>query len=199
MDKVRLEIVGLTTGQSQKSSYTLILGEEGGQIKLPIVIGAFEAQSIALVMENIKPQRPLTHDLLKNFASEYGIRIIEVYINNLVEGVFYSRLICEADGDIREIDARTSDAVAMALRFDCPIYTNRQILDNAGIILEEEMEETPDRPDVEEDVLKPPSGKDEYSSMTMEELEILLDEAIQVEDYDKAALIRDEINQRSKN
>lgn len=200
MEKVKLEIIGLTTGQSNKSSYTLILGEVGGQMKLPIVIGAFEAQSIALVMEGIRPQRPLTHDLFKNFASEFGVTLNEVYINNLVEGVFFASLICtNKDGQVVEIDSRTSDAIALALRFSCEIYTNRMILENAGIILQEEdISSEPERPISDEDVFRE-EGSEQYHSLTLEELQILLDEAIQVEDYDKAALIRDEINKRQRN
>lgn len=201
MDKVKLEIVGLTTGQSQKSSYTLILGEVEGQMKLPIVIGAFEAQSIALVMEGIRPQRPLTHDLFKSFADQFEVSIEEVFINNLIEGVFYAKLICTSkDGDVVEIDSRTSDAIALALRFKCPIYTNREILNNAGIILEDEdISEEPERPQSDIEPVSPGGDDDEFSALSLDELRTLLDEAIQVEDYDRAALIRDEINNRQRN
>lgn len=201
MEKVKLEIVGLTTGQSNKSSYTLILGEVNGQMKLPIVIGAFEAQSIALVMEGISPQRPLTHDLFKNFAIEFDITLKEIYINNLIEGVFFASLICEDKNGLQvEIDSRTSDAIALALRFSCDIFTNRSILESAGIILqEEEITDEPQRPESDDDVYIKEEGTEMYNSLSLEELQILLDEAIQVEDYDKAALIRDEINKRQRN
>lgn len=195
MEKVELEVVGLTSGHSQKSSYTLILGEVDGRVKLPIVIGAFEAQAIALYLEKIKPQRPLTHDLFTSFAQSFQIKVKEVLINDLVEGIFYSRIVCQANGETVEIDARTSDAVALAIRFSCPIYTKKEILQNAGIELEDEAAENPEH--VDEDFMTRISQGEDYSELNMDELKELLDEAIQVEDYDKAAQIRDEINRRS--
>lgn len=195
MEKVELEVVGLTSGHSQKSSYTLILGEVDGRVKLPIVIGAFEAQAIALYLEKIKPQRPLTHDLFTSFAQSFHIKVKEVLINDLVEGIFYSRIVCQANGETVEIDARTSDAVALAIRFSCPIYTKKEILQNAGIELEDEAAENPEH--VDEDFMARISQGEDYSELNMDELKELLDEAIQVEDYDKAAQIRDEINRRS--
>jgi len=194
-NRVELNIVGLTSGHSQKSSYTLILSEKGGFTKLPIVIGAFEAQSIALFLEKIKPQRPLTHDLFTSFAQSFKIKLKEVFINDLVEGIFYSRLICQSGEEIVEIDARTSDAVALAIRFNCPIYTKKEIMLSAGIELEEESDESPERSD--EDLIMQISSNTGYSDLSLEELNELLEEAIQVEDYDKAALLRDEIKKRS--
>ncbi|MCB9246439.1 MAG: bifunctional nuclease family protein [Flavobacteriales bacterium] len=195
MEKVELEVVGLTSGHSQKSSYTLILGEVDGQTKLPIVIGAFEAQAIALYLEKIKPQRPLTHDLFTSFAQSFRIKVKEVLINDLVEGIFYSRIVCQSNGETVEIDARTSDAVALAIRFGCPIFTRKDILLNAGIELEDEIPDNPEQ--VDEDIMARISHSQDFSDLSMEELKELLDEAIQVEDYDRAAQIRDEINRRS--
>lgn len=193
--RVELNIVGLTSGHSQKSSYTLILSEKGGLTKLPIVIGAFEAQSIALHLEKIKPQRPLTHDLFTTFAQSFKIRLKEIFICDLVEGIFYSRLICQKGEEIVEIDARTSDAVALALRFRCPIFTKKEIMLSAGIELEEEAEENPERSDA--DLVMNIGGGENFSDLNLEELNELLDEAIQVEDYDKAAMLRDEIKRKS--
>jgi len=195
MERVQLDISGLTSGHSQKSSYTLILSEKDGNTKLPIVIGAFEAQAIALYLENIKPQRPLTHDLFKSFANSFKIKVKEVFISELVEGIFYSRIICESDSEKVEIDARTSDAVALAIRFKCPIYTSREIMNSAGIELEEEAEEVPERSD--EDLMMKIGSSEDFSSLDLDELQEMLDEAIQVEDYDRAARLRDEINKRS--
>lgn len=198
MDKIELEIAGLASGHTSKNtSYTLILGEVGGDRRIPVVIGSFEAQAIALVLENIKPQRPLTHDLFKNFSEEFGIEVVEVFISNLVEGVFYSRIKCIKDDQIVELDARTSDAIAIAVRFDCPIYTNSIIMNAAGIAPEFEEEETPGRPDREIDEFMQNIGNNaDYTGLELEDLEILLQEALQEEDYDKAAAIRDEMNKR---
>ncbi len=195
MERVKLDISGLTSGHSQKSSYTLILSEKEGNTKLPIVIGAFEAQAIALYLENIKPQRPLTHDLFKSFANSFKIKVKEVFISELVEGIFYSRIICESDAEKVEIDARTSDAVALAIRFKCPIYTSREIMNSAGIELDEETEEAPERSD--EDLMMKIGSSEDFSNLDLDELQELLNEAIQVEDYDRAARLRDEINKRS--
>lgn len=198
MEKVALEIVGLTTGHAQKGSYTLILGEVGGEVKLPVVIGGFEAQAIALEIEKIKPQRPMTHDLFRNFAREFDIEITEVLIENLLEGVFYAKLICVSQGKVQQIDARTSDAIALAVRFQCPIYTYRNILEQAGIELGDEDQEIPERAEIEDEFLEDIIEENSIEHMDMDDLERMLEEAIQVEDYDKAALIRDEINRRRK-
>lgn len=198
MEKVALEIVGLTTGHAQKGSYTLILGEVGGEVKLPVVIGGFEAQAIALEIEKIKPQRPMTHDLFRNFAREFEIEITEVLIENLLEGVFYAKLVCVHQGKVVQMDARTSDAIALAVRFQCPIFTYRNILEQAGIELGDEDNEIPERAEIEDEFLEDIIEENSIEHMDMDDLERMLEEAIQVEDYDKAALIRDEINRRRK-
>jgi bifunctional DNase/RNase len=193
-EKVQLNIIGLTTGHSQKNSYTLILGEVDGDLKLPVVIGSYEAQSIALVIEGLKPQRPLTHDLMQDFFKKYNITLHEVIIDNLKEGVFYAKLITEQNGTKHEMDSRTSDAIALALRANCPIYTYKNILDDAGILYENENAE-PDQPEhIKEPKVK--SAKNDLSSLSLNDLNKELEKAIQVEDYDRAALIRDEINAR---
>jgi bifunctional DNase/RNase len=193
MSKVRLNIVGLSSGQSN-GSYTLILGEEHGRRKLPIIIGSFEAQAIAIEIEKIVPFRPMTHDLFMNFARTFGVNITEVEIYNLVDGVFHAKLICEVDGDIREIDARTSDSIALAVRFKCPIYTHEHIMAEAAMIFTEDM--------TEDDMMEPDdaqaqtSGSSEIAKMSKEDLEQKLMEALQVEDYQRAAMLRDELNKR---
>ncbi|NNJ56702.1 MAG: hypothetical protein HKP14_11235 [Bacteroidia bacterium] len=193
-EKIQLNIIGLTTGHSQKNSYTLILGEVEGDLKLPVVIGSYEAQSIALVIEGLKPQRPLTHDLMFDLIEKYDVVLKEVVIDNLVEGVFYAKLITEREGITFDIDSRTSDAIALALRANCPIYTYKNILDDAGIIYEKEVSE-PEAPQHKKES-KPKSSKNDLSTLSIEKLNLELEKAIQVEDYDKAALIRDEINKR---
>jgi uncharacterized protein len=197
MRKIQLEIAGLTSGHTSKNaSYTLVLVEKNGDKRIPVVIGAFEAQAIALVLENIQPQRPLTHDLFKSIAEEFEIQIIEVNISDLVEGVFYARIKCVQDGETREIDARTSDAVALAVRFNCPIYTNEQILDAAGITMDEVEKSEPERPLADEDLLSDIGESTDYSALELVELEALLADAIQMEDYQRAATLRDEIQKR---
>ncbi|MCO4818141.1 MAG: bifunctional nuclease family protein [Bacteroidetes bacterium] len=199
MDKIELEIAGLASGHTSKNtSYTLILGEVNGERRIPVVIGAFEAQAIALVLENIRPQRPLTHDLFKSLADDFHIDVIEVNICNLVEGVFYSKIKCIREDDEVEIDARTSDAIALAVRFDCPIYTNAEIITAAGITQdnEEGTVDTPGRPDEIDDFMQEISENTDYSGLELDDLEILLTEALQEEDYAKAASIRDEMNRR---
>lgn len=193
-----MEIVGLTTGHAQKGSYTLILGEVNGSIKLPVVIGGFEAQAIALEIEKIKPQRPMTHDLFRNFAIDFGVEVIEIKIDKLLDGVFYAKLICEKDGLVKEIDARTSDAIALAVRFQCPIFTSSDILEQAGVELSEEETDIPERAEIEDEFLEDLMEEESIEQLDMSELERMLEEAIQVEDYDKAALIRDEIKRRRK-
>jgi bifunctional DNase/RNase len=198
MYDVNLEISALTSGPSQKSSYTLLLADKDTGKKLAIVIGTFEAQAIALVMEDITPQRPLTHDLFKNFASVFQITLKEVLITNLVEGVFFATLVCEKDGNVTELDARTSDAIALAVRYNCPIRTSRSIMDAAGIDLEE-IDEEPQAEHVSqstEDDPFTPSGESNLSLLSDEELNAQLGQAIENEDYDLAAEIRDELNRR---
>lgn len=195
MSKVRLNIVGLSSGQSN-GSYTLILGEDHGRRKLPIIIGSFEAQAIAIEIEKIVPFRPMTHDLFVNFARTFNVQILEVDIYNLVDGVFHAKLICEYDGEIREIDARTSDSIALAVRFKCPIYTHEHIMAEAAMIFTEDMTEDDM---LEENDLAATVGRgsgNELSKLTNEELEAKLIEALNVEDYQKAAVLRDELNKR---
>lgn len=196
MSKVRLNIVGLSSGQSN-GSYTLILGEENGRRKLPIIIGSFEAQAIAIEIEKIVPFRPMTHDLFVNFARTFGVHIEEVEIYNLVDGVFHAKLICEVGGETREIDARTSDSIALAVRFKCPIYTYEHIMAEAGMIFTEDMTED-DMLEDDEAAAKPKKKTNDISSMSVEEIEAKLNEALAIEDYSKAALLRDELNKRRK-
>ena len=198
MGKVRLNIVGLSSGQSN-GSYTLILGEENGRRKLPIIIGSFEAQAIAIEIEKIVPFRPMTHDLFITFARTFGVNIDAVEIYNLVDGVFHAKLICEIDGDTREIDARTSDSIALAVRFKCPIYTFEHIMAEAGMIFTEDLTED----DMLDELDKNKSSKSipsssSINSLSNEELEEKLNEALKDEDYDKAAQLRDELNKRKK-
>ena len=205
MSLVRLNIKGISYSQTQNGAYALILNEVDGDRKLPIVIGAFEAQSIAIALEKeIRPPRPLTHDLFKNFADRFDIVVKQVIIHKLVDGVFYSSLICERDKIEEIIDARTSDAIALALRFDAPIFTYKNILDKAGIYLkvnpkkegEEDEEDSILVDDFIAEELESGSPIDVYKSKTLDELHNLLDEAVANEDYEKAAKIRDEISQR---
>ena len=204
MSLVRLNIKGISYSQTQNGAYALILNEVDGDRKLPIVIGAFEAQSIAIALEKeIRPPRPLTHDLFKNFADRFDIVVKQVIIHKLVDGVFYSSLICERDKIEEIIDARTSDAIALALRFNAPIFTYKNILDKAGIYLkvnpkdeEGNEEDSILVDDFIAEELESGSMKDIYSNKTLDELHSLLDEAVANEDYEKAAKIRDEISKR---
>ena len=203
MSLVRLNIKGISYSQTQNGAYALILNEVDGDRKLPIVIGAFEAQSIAIALEKeIRPPRPLTHDLFKNFADRFDIVVKQVIIHKLVDGVFYSSLICERDKIEEIIDARTSDAIALALRFQAPIFTYKNILDKAGIYLKvdpNKEEESPDNilvEDIINEELEANPIQDDYKTKTLEELHNLLDEAVTNEDYEKAAKIRDEISKR---
>lgn len=205
MSLVKLTIKGISYSQTQNGAYALILNEVDGDRKLPIVIGAFEAQSIAIALEKeIKPPRPLTHDLFKTFADKYDIVIKQVIIHKLVDGVFYSSIICERDGIEEIIDARTSDAIALALRFNAPIFTYKNILDKAGVFLNLNTQEgNPENSD-NDGVLSQPEtfGEDDdtaqniYAKYTLEELHAILEEAIQNEDYEKAAIIKEEIDKK---
>jgi len=197
MLKVKLNILGLSVSQSQSGAYALVLAEEVGDRRIPIIIGPIEAQSIAIQLEGLKPPRPLTHDLFKNMASAFDIYISEIIIYKLEEGIFYSELVCIKDGKQIIIDSRTSDAVALALRFSCPIYTTEDILERAGIVIEFENEHN------QEDWQQPVNeesnrGKYEYGKYTAAELSELLTNAVKDEDYEKASAIRDEINRRRK-
>ena len=190
MKKIELEIVALSHSITQTHSYAVVLGEVNGLRRLPIVIGGFEAQAIAVALERMQPSRPLTHDLMKNFMMAFNIDLHEIIINDLQEGIFYSKLICSSDKDTVEIDSRTSDAVALAVRFGCPIYTYDNILESAGILMDED--------DKKKKVVvsHTDEGTDDLKTMSVLELETLLNEVLEHEDYIKAASIRDEINRR---
>lgn len=190
MKKIELEIVALSHSITQTHSYAVVLGEVNGLRRLPIVIGGFEAQAIAVALERMQPSRPLTHDLMKNFMLAFNIELHEIIINDLQEGIFYSKLVCSTDHDTVEIDSRTSDAVALAVRFGCPIYTYDNILDSAGILMEED--------DKKKKVVVSHSdtNSDDLKNLSVAELENLLNEVLEQEDYIKAASIRDEIKAR---
>ncbi len=192
MKKIKLEILGISYSQSQSGAYALILGESGKKRRLPIIIGSFEAQAIAIELEKMKPSRPLTHDLFKNFAETFNIIIDEVIIYKFSEGIFFAKLICFDGSKKIEIDSRTSDAVALAVRFKCPIYTYESILKAAGIVLQDESKE----PSPEEFSEQKKYDDGEFSQMNMKELKDMLSQAISEEAYEKASKIRDEINRR---
>ncbi len=202
MKKIKLEIIGLSLSQTQSGAYALILGEEDGKRRLPIIIGGFEAQAIAVELENMQPSRPLTHDLFRNFAVEFGVHIDEIVIYNLKEGIFYSHLICSKDGETKEIDARTSDAIAMAVRFNCPIYTYEFILTQAGVVLDENADEekpkTLPKKSTEKKALSSSGVENEFASQSTEELKESLMRAIDEEAYETASKIRDELSKRKK-
>ena len=190
MKKIELEIVALSHSITQTHSYAVVLGEVNGLRRLPIVIGGFEAQAIAVALERMQPSRPLTHDLMKNFMLAFNVELHEIIINDLQEGIFYSKLVCSTEHDTVEIDSRTSDAVALAVRFGCPIYTYDNILDSAGILMEED--------DKKKKVVVSHSdtSSDDLKKLSIAELENLLTEVLEQEDYIKAASIRDEIKLR---
>jgi uncharacterized protein len=204
MSLVKLSIKGISYSQTQNGAYALILNEVDGERKLPIVIGAFEAQSIAIALEKeIKPPRPLTHDLFKNFAERFDIVVKQVIIHKLVDGVFYSSIICERDKIEEIIDARTSDAIALALRFSAPIFTYKNILDKAGIYLKTNPSESDKENQPIEDIISNPESftaevenDRAYIKYSLQELNDLLIQAVEQEDYEKAANIRDEISKR---
>jgi len=205
MKTVQLNIIGLTYSQSQSNAYALLLGEENGPRRLPIVIGAYEAQSIAIALEKDKmPPRPLTHDLFTSFALSFNIYLKEVMIHKLKEGIFYSYLVCELDGEIKRLDSRTSDAVALALRFNCPIYTYESILEQAGIILDEDktkqtvLLENTATPKKVVDIEKSHSQQpNKFSRLSDTALNTQLNQALEKEEYEIAAQIRDELNLRN--
>ncbi|WP_026898438.1 bifunctional nuclease family protein [Daejeonella oryzae] len=195
MKKIKLDIVGLSYSQTQSGAYALVLGEVSGRRRLPIIIGGFEAQAIAIEIEKMTPSRPLTHDLFKSFAEAYHVVIQEVIIYNLVDGIFYAKLLCNDGKKTVEIDARTSDAIALAVRFECAIYTYEFILATAGIVIEgndfvflENIEATPEE--------KTGSTPVNLASLSDEELKTKLQEALTEEAYEKAARIRDELSRR---
>ena len=206
MKKIQLEILGLSSSQSQSGSFALILGEKGGNRRLPIIIGMFEAQSIAIQIEKISPNRPLTHDLFKSFAEHVHVVILEVVISDLKEGVFYSRIVCSDGATTFDIDARPSDAIAIGLRFGVPIFTVESVLSEAGIILsdlDETESEAEEDDDEDEDSNLPkasraqPEPREPSGQVSLDELTKMLAQALEKEDYEKAAKIRDELNKRN--
>ncbi len=195
MKRIKLKVMGISYSQTQSGAYALILIEENGERRIPIIIGGFEAQAIVIKLENLDPPRPLTHDLFKKFADEFNILITEVMIYKLEEGVFFSKLVCNNGEKTYSIDSRTSDAVAIALRFGCPIYITEEILDKAGITISPSDGEVTTSGDTET-MFEAETTK--YGSYTDEELYKLIDEAVKTEDYERAASIRDEIEKRKK-
>ena len=194
MEKIELYIVTLTHSVTQSSNYAVVMGEVDGNRRLPIVIGGFEAQAIAVAMEGMIPSRPLTHDLLKNVLDTFEIEVSEILINNLVEGVFHARIVCVQHGREFEIDSRTSDAIAMAVRYGCPIFTYDFILDAAGVRIEDP--QPGETEEVKEE--KPKRRRRGYAEYSIDDLSAMLDKVIGEEDYEKAAKIRDELNRRKE-
>ena len=197
MKRIELDIVALSHSVTQSHNYAVVLGERRGQRRLPIVIGSFEAQAIAVAMERMVPNRPLTHDLFKNTLDTFSIELREVVINNLLDGIFYARLVCVKNGEVFEIDSRTSDAIAMAVRFDCPIYTYDFILEAAGVVLEDQEEEGSSISTVQQ------AGQQVVDTTTLETysmdaLQRRLQEVLDQEDYESAAKIRDELKRREQ-
>lgn len=195
MKKIELEIVALSHSITQTHSYAVVLGEANGLRRLPIVIGGFEAQAIAVALEKMQPSRPLTHDLMKNFMTAFNLDLHEIIICDLQEGIFYSKLLCSSENDTVEIDSRTSDALALAVRFGCPIYTYEHILDSAGILMEDSgTKKKKTTSNIEEE----PNVNEDLRAMTLEDLNTLLTQVLEHEDYIRAIAIRDEINSRRK-
>jgi bifunctional DNase/RNase len=207
MEKIKLNVLGISYSQTQSGAYALVLSEEEGNRRIPIIVGGFEAQAIAIELEGLTPPRPLTHDLFKKFSDSYGIHLLEVNIHKLDEGVFFANILCD-NGDRKiTLDARTSDAIALALRFHCPIYTTEEIIDKAGIVLDFEKGtglEPSLETEIPEEVMEKPEKKVKrtiypgLSDNSIEELNALLAEAVANEDYEKASEVRDEIKRRSK-
>jgi bifunctional DNase/RNase len=193
MKKIELEIVALSHSITQTHSYAVVLGEVNGLRRLPIVIGGFEAQAIAVALERMQPSRPLTHDLMKNFMNAFNVELMEIVINDLQEGIFYSKLVCVSEHDTVEIDSRTSDALALAVRFGCPIYTFDHILESAGILMEDNNKKKSSDIPVDE---VSEASREELTKMSIEELNTLLNDVLEQEDYIRAIAIRDEINKR---
>lgn len=193
MHKIKLNVLGLSISQTQTGAYALVLSEDNGERRIPIIIGPVEAQSIAIQLEGLHPPRPLTHDLFKNIANAFGIELVEVFIYKLEEGIFYSELICDQAGTRISVDSRTSDAVALALRFMCPIFTSEEILNKAGIVIEvaDRSEDKPQRNETNAD-------GEVFDFNTIEELEQMLQEAVKDENYEMASELRDEIHSRKE-
>jgi uncharacterized protein len=196
MSKVKLNVLGISYSQTQSGAYALVLSEENGKRRIPIIIGGFEAQAIAIQLEGLTPPRPLTHDLFLNFSKSFGVELIDVQIYKLEEGVFFSKLHCDNGKKEVYIDARTSDSIALALRFECPIYTTEEIIEKAGIVLDiEEGEEGSEKP--REENQPKDSETEALKHLSLPELNMMLEEAVMKEDYEKASRIRDEIHKRS--
>jgi hypothetical protein len=206
MGKIKLNVLGISYSQTQSGAYALVLSEEEGNRRIPIIVGGFEAQAIAIELEGLAPPRPLTHDLFKNFAESYGIKLVEVNIHKLEDGVFFANILCDNGGQRIILDARTSDAIALALRFSCPIFTTDEIVEKAGIVLDFEKGTDFDAPapagdkEPDEKVEKSKKGNPplDLSKKSMDELRSMLAESVSKEDYERASEIRDEINRRSK-
>jgi bifunctional DNase/RNase len=196
MKKIELEIVALSHSITQTHSYAVVLGEINGLRRLPIVIGGFEAQAIAVALERMNPSRPLTHDLMKNFMLAFNVDLNEIVINDLQEGIFYAKLVCSSSNDTVEIDSRTSDALAMAVRFGCPIYTYENILQQAGVLMDEDNKKLSATSSAPPSVTSETGGKDNLKTMTIEDLNTLLTDVLEHEDYIKAIAIRDELKSR---
>lgn len=199
MSKIKLNVLGISYSQTQSGAYALVLTEEKGERRIPIIVGGFEAQAIAIQLEGLNPPRPLTHDLFYNFATAFKIDLLEVNIYKLEEGIFFSRLTCYDGKNTINIDSRTSDAIALALRFKCPIFTTEDILERSGIVLEFEKESKASGATHAAKQSEPIKiESDELRGQTLEELQSSLDEAIRSEHYEKASRIRDEIKRRGK-
>lgn len=197
MDKIKLEILGLSSSHSQAGSFALVLGEANGSRRLPIIIGTFEAQAIAIEIEKISPNRPMTHDLFKSFSHHFNIKIKEIVISDLKEGVFFAKIVCEHLGQVIEIDSRPSDAIAIGIRFNAEIFTKESVLADAGITLSDEFEDELEAVQRKETKPKKPRGKKEIKDFSTEKLSKMLEEALAKEDYEGAAKIRDELNKRN--
>lgn len=206
MGKVKLNVLGISYSQTQSGAYALVLAEEEGTRRIPIIVGGFEAQAIAIELEGLNPPRPLTHDLFKKFSDSFGIHLLEVNIHKLEEGVFFANVLFDNGDKEISLDARTSDAIALALRFKCPIYTTEEIVEKAGIVLDFEQasgeeESGTKEPGVtkEKDMgMQKPAKRSDLSAHTVDELKAMLDKAITNENYEKASEIRDEISRRQK-
>ena len=201
MKKIELEIVALSHSITQTHSYAVVLGEVNGLRRLPIVIGGFEAQAIAVALEKMHPSRPLTHDLMKNFMSAFTIDLQEIIICDLQEGIFYSKLVCVSEHDTVEIDSRTSDALALAVRFGCPIFTYEHILDSAGILMEDstaKKKKSGPTGTISTTTTDSSGTREDLKVLSMDDLTSLLNEVLEQEDYIRAIAIRDEINSRRK-
>ena len=198
MEKIKLDIIGLSSSHAQSGSFALVLGESKGNRRLPIIIGMFEAQAIAIEIEKISPNRPMTHDLFKSFTGHFDIDVKEILISDLKEGVFFAKIVCQdIHGKKVEIDARPSDAIAIGIRFDANIYTNPAVMEEAGIVITDDFEEELETVTNTEDSTSLASPEDVIKNHSVEELNKMLDQALAEEEYEKAAKLRDELNRRN--